>query len=411
MFLSDRSKYALNPIEEEDALAEKLAASGKKIIKLNRGDPPVYFPTPPYILNAYIEALKEGKTTYTNATGVGNLKDAIRTRYKRMYRMSLKDEDIIVTQGVSEALMFLNSSLINEGDSAILFKPYYPLYLPLLNLYGGKEILERYDEGDAWNVHIDGLAGTLKTLRTEKKLDRVKYILITNPNNPTGTVLKREVLEELVSLANEYGIFLVSDEIYDEIVYNGAKFTSVGEIAKGVPHMILNGASKDYDATGFRLGYALVPGEDEKSILLKSKFADFARVRLSANLPAQYAFTEGMVNTEGHANAISAMVREIESRVNYATALLKENPYLEVVRPNGAFYLFPKVDMKSLRFKTDKELVDKLLMEEGVQLTRGSGFGAQSHVRIVSLPPQNILEDAIGKLNAFCRKNASRRRR
>ena len=325
--------------------------------------------------------------------------------------MSLKDEDIIVTQGVSEALMFLNSSLINEGDSAILFKPYYPLYLPLLNLYGGKEILERYDEGDAWNVHIDGLAGTLKTLRTEKKLDRVKYILITNPNNPTGTVLKREVLEELVSLANEYGIFLVSDEIYDEIVYNGAKFTSVGEIAKGVPHMILNGASKDYDATGFRLGYALVPGEDEKSILLKSKFADFARVRLSANLPAQYAFTEGMVNTEGHANAISAMVREIESRVNYATALLKENPYLEVVRPNGAFYLFPKVDMKSLRFKTDKELVDRLLMEEGVQLTRGSGFGAQSHVRIVSLPPQNILEDAIGKLNAFCRKNASRRRR
>lgn len=411
MFISERSKYALNPIEEEDVLAEKLAASGKKVIKLNRGDPPVYFPTPAYILNAYIEALKSGKTTYSMATGVKTLKDAIRARYRKKYRISLEDEDVIVTQGVSEALSFLNSTLINDGDSAILFKPYYPLYLPLLNLSGGKEILERYNENDAWNVHIEGLAGTLKTLKSERKLDRVKYILVTNPNNPTGTVLKKGVLEELVSLANEYGVFLVSDEIYDEIVYNGARFTSIGEIAKGVPHMILNGASKDYDATGFRLGYALIPGDDEKSVLLKRKFADFATVRLSANVPAQYAFAEGIANAEKHAEAVSAMVNEIESRVNYATALLKENPYIDLVRPNGAFYLFPKVDMKSLKFETDKEFVDKLLIEEGIQLTRGSGFGAPLHVRIVSLPPQDVLEDAIGRLNAFCRKNASKRRR
>lgn len=411
MFISERSKYALNPIEEEDVLAEKLAASGKKVIKLNRGDPPVYFPTPAYILNAYIEALKSGKTTYSMATGVKTLKDAIRARYRKKYRISLEDEDVIVTQGVSEALSFLNSTLINDGDSAILFKPYYPLYLPLLNLSGGKEILERYNENDAWNVHIEGLAGTLKTLKSERKLDRVKYILVTNPNNPTGTVLKKGVLEELVSLANEYGVFLVSDEIYDEIVYNGARFTSIGEIAKGVPHMILNGASKDYDATGFRLGYALIQGDDEKSVLLKRKFADFATVRLSANVPAQYAFAEGIANAEKHAEAVSAMVNEIESRVNYATALLKENPYIDLVRPNGAFYLFPKVDMKSLKFETDKEFVDKLLIEEGIQLTRGSGFGAPSHVRIVSLPPQDVLEDAIGRLNAFCRKNASKRRR
>lgn len=410
MFLSERSRYAQNPIEEEDALADRLAASGKNIIKLNRGDPPVYFPTPVYVLNAYIDALKEGKTTYSNATGVAVLKEAVKMRYRKLYRLGLESDDIIITQGVSEALWFLNNSLINDGDSAILFRPYYPLYLPLLNLSGGREILESYNEGDAWNVHIEDLAKTLRKLRAERRLDKVKYIMITNPNNPTGTVLKREILEELVSLANEYGVFLVSDEIYDEIVYNGASFTSIGQIAKGVPHMILNGASKDYDSTGFRLGYAVIPGDDERSLLLKQKFADFARVRLSANVPAQYAFAKGIMEMEKHASAVSEMVKEIESRVNYAVTLLKENPYLSVVRPNGAFYIFPKVDMKGLRFKTDKELVDKFLVEEGVQLTRGSGFGLQSHIRIVSLPPRDILEEAVGRLNKFCRKNASRRK-
>jgi alanine-synthesizing transaminase len=411
MFLSYRSKYAQNPIEEDDMLAERLAREGKNIIKLNRGDPPVYFTTPEYILNAYIEALKAGKTTYANAVGIPELREAIRLRYKRKYRLDASPDSVIVTQGVSEGLSFLNNSLINEGESAILFKPYYPIYVPSLNLAGGKEILERYEESRGWNVHVESLAGTLKKLKKSGKLNKVKYLLITNPNNPTGTVLRRDVLEEIVSLANEYDILLVSDEIYDEIVYNGALFTSVAEVAKGVPYVILNGASKDFDATGFRLGFALIPGEDNKSAELRSKFADFARVRLSANVPAQYAFTEAITNSAEHEKSITKMVKEIETRVNFAVNLIKENPYMSIVKPNSAFYLFPKVDLKSLKFNSDKEFVDQLLMQEGIQITRGSGFGSPSHIRIVSLPPKEILADAITKINEFCRKSAGAKSR
>ncbi|MEM3227883.1 MAG: aminotransferase class I/II-fold pyridoxal phosphate-dependent enzyme [Candidatus Micrarchaeaceae archaeon] len=407
MFLSLRSKYAQNPIEEEDAFAEKLEREGKKIVKLNRGDPPVYFPTPEYTLNAFIEALKAGRTTYANAEGIPELKEAIRLRYKRLSRLDVKDEDIIVTQGVSEALNFLNSSLINDGEFAIIFKPYYPIYLPYLNIYGGKEILERYEESKGWEINPEMLEKDLKKLKREGKLNKVKYILITNPNNPTGTVLRRSVLEEIASLANEYGLLLVSDEIYDEIVYNGAAFTSVSEIAKGMPFVILNGASKDFDATGFRLGFAIIPEDDAKSTALKSKFADFARVRLSANVPAQYAFAESISNLAEHEKAVKKMVKEIELRVNFAVDLLRENTYISIIRPNGAFYLFPKLDLESLKFKTDKEFAYKLLIEENIQITRGSGFGAPSHIRIVALPPKDVLEDAISRINEFCKKHAT----
>ncbi len=406
MFLSNRSRYAQNPIEEGDALAEKLAREGRNITKLNRGDPPVYFPTPEYILNAYIEALKAHKTSYTNASGVPELKDAIRMRYKKRYKLEVDSESVIVTQGVSEALSFLNEALIDDGDSAVLFKPYYPLYVPLLNLAGGKEILEKYEESRNWNIHVESLEDTLKKLKKNGAISKVKYLLLTNPNNPTGTVLRKDVLEKVVSLANEYDLLLVSDEIYDEIVYNGALFTSVAEVAKDVPFAILNGASKDFDSTGFRLGFAIIPGSDKKSMELKEKFADFARMRLSANVPAQYAFAEAISNTKEHEKSIAYMVKEIESRVNFAVSMLKENPYISIVKPNSAFYLFPKIDLKELKFSTDNEFVNKLLMEENIQLTRGSGFGAPSHIRIVSLPPKDVLGDAIGRINEFCRKSA-----
>ncbi|MGC8648487.1 MAG: pyridoxal phosphate-dependent aminotransferase [Candidatus Micrarchaeia archaeon] len=406
MFLSNRSIYAQNPIEEDDTLAEKLAKEGKNIIKLNRGDPPVYFPTPEYILNAYIEALKAHKTTYTNATGIPELKEAISQRYKKRYKLEVDSEGIIITQGVSEALSFLNNSLVNDGDYAILFKPYYPIYVPSLNLAGGKEILEKYDEGKNWNINVDSLESALKKLKKDGKIAKVKYLLLTNPNNPTGTVLRRDVLEKVVELANEYSLMLVSDEIYDEIVYNGALFTSVAEVARDVPFAIFNGASKDFDATGFRMGFAIIPGSDSKSMELKAKFADFARVRLSANVPAQYAFAEAISNSAEHEKSISHMVKEIESRVNFAVSMIRENPYMSIVKPNGAFYLFPKVDLRELNLASDKEFVDMLLKQESVQLTRGSGFGAPSHIRIVSLPPKDILEDAIGRINEFCRKRA-----
>ncbi len=405
MILSARSRYAQNPIEEEDIVADGLVKKGKNVVRLNRGDPPVYFPTPKYIINAYISALREAKTFYSRAEGAHMLVEAVQKRYRRMYGINASEDSIIVTQGVSEALGFINSALINDGDSAVIFKPYYPLYVPLLKIYGGNPIMGSYNEASGWGIDSEKLSRMLKAL-PKSRARRAKYLLITNPSNPTGTVLSRRVLKEIIDIANEHSLLIVSDEIYDEITYNGARFTSVGELAKGVPHIILNGASKDFDATGFRIGFMLVPEHDKTSMAIKEKLADYAKARLSVNTPAQYAVAAAMSNESEHRKAIRSMVRGIADRANFATRLIAENSLFEVVEPNGAFYIFPKVDLKKIGFKSDAEFVDRLLKEEYVQLTRGSGFGAPSHIRIVALPPKDILGYAINKINEFCNRHS-----
>ena len=406
MFLSNRSRYAFNPIEEEDKVALELEKEGKKIIKLNRGDPTKFFPTPKYIIDAYVDALRLGKTAYSKADGDEMLKDAIIKRYRRMYDLRFKDDDIIVTAGITEALSFINSALINDGDRAVLLRPAYPMYMPQLELYGGKALMAQYDEKDGWNVHLDVLRKTLSDAKSRGLAKRIKYMMVTNPNNPTGTVLDRTVLEEVVEIANEYDVMLISDEIYDEIIYNGAKFTSMSKVAKGVPHIILNGASKDYDSTGFRIGFAIVPEEDGKSKDLKEMLYNYATVRLSVNTPAQYAVAAAINNVKEHNKSIKKMVKEIEKRANHATTLLKESQYFDVVEPNGAFYVFPRIHMEKLRLKNDKEFVDLLLKEEDVQVTRGSGFEEPSHFRIVALPPKEILDCAIDRIDAFCKRHS-----
>ncbi|MDE1855362.1 MAG: pyridoxal phosphate-dependent aminotransferase [Candidatus Micrarchaeota archaeon] len=400
-FLSERSKYAVNPLEEDDAIAEAIERKGGEIIKLNRGDPAVYFPTPKYIKEAYVEAISENKTHYTETRGVRELVAAIMGRYRRMYGLELEEEDIVVTAGVSEALYMLSSALVDRKDRVIVFKPYYTQYIPYIGLAGGSEYLLDYKENEGWSIDVDELDRHVRKLKHKA---RIKYILLTNPNNPTGTVLSRKTLEGIVDLANEHNLLLVSDEIYDEIVFNGARFTSIAQVARGIPHVILNGASKNFDATGFRIGFTIVPGEDNLSKELKAKLADFASVRVSANAPAQYALAEGMNNVIEHSRAIRYMVNEIEDRVNFAVRLLDENKHLSTVRPRGAYYIFPRIDLKQLHFKSDKEFVDSLLKSKYVQITRGSGFGTPGHIRIVSLPPKEILGEAITRLNEFCRR-------
>ena len=399
--LSRRSAFAENPIEEEDRVADELAEERRKVLKLNRGDPAAYFRTPRYILDAYVEAIREGKTGYSDPRGVRELREAVAKRYERRYGLKTDFKHVIMTQGVSEAIALANAALIDKGDRAVLFRPSYPLYRPYLRLYGGVEVDGRYEESSGWGVDVDSLARTLAKLRGRKP----KYLLVTNPNNPTGTVLGRNVLRELVDLSNEHGILLISDERYAELVFTGARFTSVCELARGMPYVILNGASKGFDATGFRIGFFLIPGDDRASVAVREKLADFAMLRLSPNTPAQYAFAAGLNNVAEHKRAMGAMLRQIASRVNFATKLVNESRYLETVRPSGAFYLFPKVDWSAIRIRTDREFVDRLLKEEYVQLTRGSGFGCAGHIRIVALPTKDILESAIDKINKFCRKH------
>lgn len=402
--LSDSSRYVYSAIREEDDFAEGLRKQGKTIIKLSSGDPALYYATPKYIIDAYVEALAKGKTSYSRSQGVMELVNAVIERYRLRYGLSMTEQDVMVTSGVAEALTFLNSALLNPGDAALILKPYYTQYPVAIQMFGGKFLLGQYDESDDWSIDLDALAKLVRGKRAGSK--RIKYILITNPNNPTGTVLPRQALKEVVELASEHRILLVSDEIYDEIVFGGASFTSVGELAKGVPHVILNGASKAFDATGFRIGYVLVPEDDRKSDELKRKITDYCRVRLCANTPAQYAIASAMNNRAEHQKTVGQMIEMIEGIVEIAMKLLGENRYLSAVRPSGAFYIFPRIDMRSLDFRDDREFVHSLLEEKLVQTTRGSGFGAPNHFRIVALAPRNVMSNCIERINDFCKEHS-----
>ncbi len=404
--LSKRSAFVYNPILEEDDDAAKLAKRGINVMKLNRGDPAYYFPTPKYMIDAYVDALRASKTYYSDSIGVRELREAVAGRYKRMYGVNASPDNVIATAGITEGLAFINSALINSGDRAVIFKPYYVQYITNLREYGGRPLFGIYNEGEGWSIHLDHIRGELRKMKRAGRIGRVKYMIITNPNNPTGTVLKRKVLEEVVDIANENGIVLISDEIYDEIVYNGAKFTSVGQVAKGVPHILLHGASKVFDATGFRMGYMVFPEQDRKSMAIRDKIVDYARMRLSLNTPAEYALAEGISNRKEHDKAIGGMVSNIAKRVNSVTDILKRNDAISVVRPNGAFYVLPRLKMSGLRIKDDKEFIRRVLEEEHVQITRGSGFGSPNHFRIVALAPEKELADAVGRIEALLTKYA-----
>lgn len=395
--LSRFSAYAGNPIEEEDKLAHELILQGKKILSLNRGDPAVYFPTPRYIVDAYLNALESGKTGYSYHAGILELRQAIVNRHKRLYNLDSSPDDVIVTQGVSEGIMFFNSVFINHSDSAVIFRPYYSLYLPALEVNGGKPIFVDTKQEDEFRINPDELRKTLE----EHKGKSIKYMIFANPSNPTGAVLKRKELKEIAEIAKDNGIFIISDEIYDEVVFSGVEFTSLSQVAEGIPYAIMAGASKGFDSTGFRIGYTIIPGKDMESVQVREKFADFAKMRLSSNTPAQYAFADAMGKTEIHNDAIKNMVSKIESRVNFAHKAINDSDFMTAAKPRGAFYILAKVAMKKIDLKSDSEITRKLLIEEGVQITRGSGFGAPDHIRLVALAPEDELDTAIRKIDKF----------
>jgi len=402
--LSAPSRYVYSAIREDDDLADQLRKEGKKVVKLSSGDPAIYFPTPRYVIDAYVKALRNGKTSYSRSQGIVELLEAIVNRYKTRYKIELNEEDVIVTSGVAEALTFVNSALIDVADAAVILKPYYTQYPVAIRMFGGKFILGRYDETKEWSIDLDGLAKLFK--QAGRKRTRPKYMLITNPNNPTGTVVPRHALEEVVELANEHRVLLISDEIYDEIIFEGSSFVSIGELADGIPHVILNGASKAFDATGFRIGYVVVPGGDKLSTELKHKLADYCRVRLCSNTPAQYAVAEALNNRVEHERTVGEMVRAIQGNVEAVMKLLGENQHLSTVMPRGAFYIFPRIDMRKMRFKNDREFVKGLLEEKLIQTIRGSGFGSPNHFRIVALAPREVMADSIQRINDFCMKNS-----
>ncbi len=397
-FISNVGSNIENPILEQGRMARDMEKHGSKLIKINIGDPGMYFKMQKNVLWAFKKAIDDGHTNYLEEQGLQELREAVSKRYKDMYNIEFSGDNVVITQGVSEALSFMNQAMINENDSAVIFRPFFTEYLAYLKLSGGVAILPSLDEGNNWDINITELEKALKAHKGRKP----KYMLITNPNNPTGTVLSEKAMRKAIEVAKDNDMFVVSDEVYDELVYNGAGFTSVGNIATGIPHMLLNGASKNYMATGMRIGFAIFPEDDAKTQSLKEVFLGLAGARLSANTPSQYAMLEGLHNKAKHEEFMRVKIAQIAKQSALAAKLINDTGFLTAVQPNGAFYIFARIHFDKLNIANDKEFAELLLREQKVQLTRGSGFGMPGFIRIVTLPSEAVITESIARIKKFC---------
>jgi len=378
-------EYAIRDIV---SAAKKLENQGRKIEYLNIGDPVQYgFQPPENVKNAFIKAIQSGENYYAPSEGLPELKEAI-ARKEHNKGLSVSGEDILVTNGISEGLDMVISSIVEEGDEVLLPGPYYPPYASYVRLHGGKPV--------EFAVDMNKSTPDIDDIRSKITPNTVAICLIS-PNNPTGVVFNEKALKQLVDIANENNLYIICDEIYDKIVFD-EKFVGIGKVAGDSPVILLNGFSKVHLMTGWRIGYI---GFNNSSKLeqIREILPKLARVRICSNLPVQHAAIESL---KGPQDYITDFVSELKKRRDLVVKRLNSISGLSCSNPKGAFYAFPKIEHN--RYDSDKEYVMELLNKKGVLTVHGSGFGTQygsGHFRLVFLPSLQTLDSALDKIEEF----------
>lgn len=394
--VTDRVRGIEYAIRDVIVYAKQVAKTGKKIYYLNIGDPVAFdFDTPRHIKDALTKAVEEGSNLYAPSEGIPELREAISQKEKRINGVEVSPENVIVTQGISEGIQMVMAALIDAGDEILLPGPTYPPYISYAKFFGGKPITYETVEQDGWQPNIDDL---------KKKISKkTRGIVIINPNNPCGALYEEKAVKQIVDLAGEHDLPVLSDEIYDQITY-GKKFASTAPLAKDVPVIGLNGFSKAYLMTGWRLGYLYFHDSEGRLEELKQCIEKETRIRLCANTPVQKA---GVAALNGPQDHVKETVRKLGERRDYAWKRLNEIDGISCAKPEGAFYVFPKIHEVGSRWKTDMEFALELLKETGVLFVHGSGFDpvyGAGHVRGVILPPIETLEQALNEVERFTKK-------
>ncbi len=376
--------------------AEEVRRTGKKILYLNIGDPVKYgFETPLHIRDALKKAVDAGSNYYSASEGIKGLREAVAEKENSVNGAHVDPRNVMITQGISEAISFLMGAIVNPGDEVLLPGPSYSPYMTYVKFFDGKAVTYRTIEDRGWAPDLSDLES--------KVTARTRLIVIINPSNPTGAVYSRNELSRILEIAASHHIPVAADEIYDRIVYDGG-FTSVASIAKEVPLFGLNGFSKTYMMTGWRLGYLYLqdPGNEMKDVW--DAVQRISRVRLCASTPIQFAGIEALRGPQGH---INEMVSKLKRRRDLFWKRANEIPGLFATKPAGAFYLFPRINAIGHRWKSDYEFVTELLKETGVLVVHGSGFDpiyGKDHFRAVFLPDETILTEAFDAIEDFMKR-------
>jgi len=395
--VTERVRTIEYAIRDVIVYAKQLAKTGKKLYYLNIGDPVAFdFDTPPHVKQALMKAVEEGANAYSPSEGLPELRQAISEKERRVNGVDISADDIIVTAGISEGIQMIMAALIDAGDEILLPGPTYPPYISYAKFFGGKPITYETVEENGWQPNIDDLRIKIS--------ERTCGIVIINPNNPCGALYEEKVVKQILDLAGEHDIPVLSDEIYDQIIYEG-KFVSTAYLAKDVPVIGLNGFSKAYLMTGWRLGYIYFHDQENQLQELKQCLEKEARIRLCANTPVQKA---GVAALNGPQDHIKELVGKLRRRRDYAWKRLNEIEGISCAKPEAAFYVFPKIHAVGSKWKTDREFVLELLKETGVLFVHGSGFDpvyGAGHIRGVFLPPIETLEHALNEVERFMEEN------
>ena len=369
--------------------------TGQKPLYLNIGDPIAYdWKTPQFMVDALCKAAQDGWNGYSPSDGEPELKRAAAEKEKRVNGIDVDPNRIIVTAGVSEAIQFLTGALISDGAELLVPGPSYPPYISYVKFFGGKPVAYRTVEEEDWNPDTDDLR--------KKISDKTVGILVINPNNPTGSVYNEKTLKEIVDIAGEHGLPLISDEIYDQLTYDEPQ-TPMARIAGDVPVVGFNGVSKVYLAPGWRVGYAYFHDSNGELEPLCDAMVRQARVRICLNATAQIASIAALRSDGRH---LKGTMRKMRARRDLIYKRLNEIDSISTRLPEAAFYIMPKIELRG-RWPNDTEFVKEVLKETGVVFVPGSGFGAEhgaGHFRSVFLPPKDMIEEAMDRLEGFMAK-------
>jgi len=376
--------------------AAKLEAEGHDILKLNIGDPLAYpgLPTPNHMIDAYHQALIDQQNGYSPAYGISELREAIAEdeNNKQNGGWNCVADNVYICHGVTEALQVIFAAFLNKDDEVLAPGPHYPPYMAYPQLFSGKTVEYRLDPDNAWSIDFEDLESKMN--------DRVKLLVLINPNNPTGNVISKEELDKIIDLASKWqNCTIISDEIYDRLNFNGNHYSTASR-STDVPVITLNGVSKVYYAPGWRIGYMALHDPTNKLSDIKDGLERLLRSRLCASTPAQYGYLAGL---KGDNSWMQDYLSTVKNHNDLCLEQINTIDGISVQAPQGAFYMFVRITHDYWKDR-DKEFVLKLLHDKHVLLVHGSGFSKEygkGHFRMVFLPSEKILKDALMRIDQF----------
>jgi alanine-synthesizing transaminase len=374
--------------------AKRLEEEGRRIIKLNIGNPaPFGFEAPEEILVDIVRNLPTAQG-YCDSQGLLSARTAIVNHYQEQQIESITVDDVWLGNGVSELITMSLQAMLDNGDEVLVPAPDYPLWTAATSLAGGVPVHYLCDESSGWLPDVEDIRARITP--------RSKAIVVINPNNPTGAVYPPGVLEQIAELAREHGLAVMADEIYDKILYDDAVHTPFARIAPDLFVLTFNGLSKAYRVAGFRSGWMAVSGPKKHATSYLEGITILANMRLCANVPAQHAIQIALGGRQSIRELVLPGGRLHEQRDAALTAL-DQIPGVSCVRPSGAMYVFPRLDPDRYPIKDDQQFVLQLLREQHVLVVQGSGFNwpDPDHLRIVTLPRVDDLTEAIGRIGSF----------